>query len=494
MKAIILARESDKKQDSNEAQMTNILRYLEGKKLVEWKRFELKESSTKGNRKKFQEIVELIKKEKECIALVVDTVDRLQRSFKEPVQMDELRKANKVELHFLRENLIINEHSNSADLGRWDMAVMFARMYVLQMSDNVKRKNAQTRLNGEATGTIPYGYTSNKEEGKPREVEVNPTESLFVKRIFELYSQGKSVKTVTETIYKEGARTNSGKKMVKSKIDYILDCTFYYGLCQSEKYESWWHKYPRLVSKELFDMCQEIKTGKYTKNRRTEGRDFILGSGLMFCKKCGCTMTPEEKRKPNGKIYNYYACTNSKGICERIYVPEHLLLDPVIAILDKFENIPEYALKYLVTELRKMHENEKFYRNENINRIKIQIDKYTRMQDALVDKLLEGSITKEIYDRKRKEYADIIERLQMEYKEHISADADYKNTLISVINLAKNAKHLFNSSEIAEKQQIVKYLVQNYLVDGKTPYFTIGNPFNWLLKIADEPTWLASSV
>lgn len=79
----------------------------------------------------------------------------------------------------------------------------------------------------------------------------------------------------------------------------------------------------------------------------------------------------------------------------------------------------------------------------------------------------------------------------MEYKEHITADTDYKNTLISVINLAKNAKTLFESSEPKKKQQIIKYLVQNYQVDGKTPYFTITKPFNWLLKIADEPTWLA---
>ena len=49
---------------------------------------------------------------------------------------------------------------------------------------------------------------------------------------------------------------------------------------------------------------------------------------------------------------------------------------------------------------------------------------------------------------------------------------------------------MFESSEPKEKQQIIKYFVQNYQVDGKTPYFTITKPFNWILKIADELTWL----
>jgi len=48
MKAIILARVSDKKQDSNEAQLSRIISYAKDKGLEKWKVFELEESSTKG--------------------------------------------------------------------------------------------------------------------------------------------------------------------------------------------------------------------------------------------------------------------------------------------------------------------------------------------------------------------------------------------------------------------------------------------------------------
>lgn len=70
-----------------------------------------------------------IEQSNEPIALVVDTVDRLQRSFRESVQLDDLRKAGKLEIHFYRENLVINKDSNSADLLRWITDSEYDRLY-----------------------------------------------------------------------------------------------------------------------------------------------------------------------------------------------------------------------------------------------------------------------------------------------------------------------------------------------------------------------------
>lgn len=108
-----------------------------------------------------------IKRSKTPVALLADTIDRVQRSFKDSVLLDELRLSGKVVLHFIRENLIINKNSNSADILRWDMGVMFAKSYVTQLSDNVKRGLEQKRLNGEWTGHPSFGYkTVTKDDGK----------------------------------------------------------------------------------------------------------------------------------------------------------------------------------------------------------------------------------------------------------------------------------------------------------------------------------------
>jgi len=52
------------------------------------------------------------------LALVVETIDKLQRSFRELVILDDLRKQDKIEIYFLRENLVISINSNSSNLLR----------------------------------------------------------------------------------------------------------------------------------------------------------------------------------------------------------------------------------------------------------------------------------------------------------------------------------------------------------------------------------------
>jgi site-specific DNA recombinase len=69
-------------------------------------------------------------------------------------------------------------------------------------------------------------------------------------------------------------------------------------------------------------------------------KDFIF-KGLLKCENCGCSMSAETKVKPSGLTFTYYSCTNAKGICKRVYVPEKELLKPVYEVLERFESIPE---------------------------------------------------------------------------------------------------------------------------------------------------------
>ena len=103
-----------------------------------------------------KKFLERIRKSRETIALVADTIDRVQRSFKESVVLDDLRKEGKVEIHFMREGFILNLRSNSSDILRWDMGVMFARSYVLQLSDNIKRSKEQAAKRGDLDGFGSY--------------------------------------------------------------------------------------------------------------------------------------------------------------------------------------------------------------------------------------------------------------------------------------------------------------------------------------------------
>ena len=133
MKAVLLARVSTEEQESNSAQASRLKTFASSKGFNEFDVYEIEESSSVADRKKFQIIINEIEKSHATIHLFVDTIDRLQRSFKESVIFDDLRKQGKVEIYFYRENLHLHKNSNSADLIRWDMGVMFARRNRFQL-------------------------------------------------------------------------------------------------------------------------------------------------------------------------------------------------------------------------------------------------------------------------------------------------------------------------------------------------------------------------
>ncbi len=488
MKAIILARVSDKKQDSNEAQVVRVSDYVKYKGLTIWKTVEIEESSTKGDREKFQEVIKMIQDSKEIIALVVDTVDRLQRSFKESVQLDELRKAGKIEIHFYRENLVIHKESNSSDILRWDMAVMFAKSYVLQLSDNVKRKQKHMLANGELIGRPPIGYESiYDEDGKRTDVVLDLTTSHLVEKMFELYATGNySTLTLRDLIYKDGLKSSVGKPLALSMVDHILNNTFYYGMMVSKKV-SYPHKYQPLITKELFDKCQTIRKGWGKKPFKYASKPYIL-RGLVRCAKCGCAMSPETAK---GK-YVYYSCTNAKkDICtDKVYIPEKDLLKPIYEVLEAFKRIPQKKIDALVEGLKQSSDAKNIYHRNVIATLQSEYNAIQTKIDRLMDLLIDGSITKIDYDKKLKELKDKQYDVNIQLDEHTKADESYYITASTVFNLAKDAMDLFESSEVDEKRAILNYILQNYTINEKTPCITMRSPFSELLLLKNQPIGL----
>ena len=487
MKAIILARVSDKKQDSNEAQVVRVSDYVKFKGLTSWKTIEIEESSTKGDREKFQEVIKIIQESKEPIALVVDTVDRLQRSFKESVQLEELRKIGKIELHFYRENLVVHKDSNSADLIRWDMAVMFARSYVLQLSDNVKRAFEQKRRNGEWTGRAPIGYKNIGGTKGERDIIPDTKKAHLIRKMFELYATGNySTLTIRIEISKEGLDSSVGKPLALSMVDHTLNNPFYYGEMLS-KGKLYPHKYQPIISRELFDRCQNIRKSWGKKPFKYAAKPYIF-RGLVRCARCGCSMSPETAK---GKFI-YYSCTNAKkNICDKkVYIPEKNFLMPVYEVLKTFNSIPQAKIDSIVEGLKKSNENKDVYHKEAIRSLRQEYDTIQIRLSRLTDLLLDQSITKDFYDNKLKEMKQKQYDINIQLENHTRADENYYITASTVLNLAKNALSLFESSEVLEKRAMLNFLLQNCVANGKKLEFDLRSPFNHILNFANQPTWL----
>lgn len=312
MKAILLARVSSEEQEDTHsipAQVERLQEYAKRKGFAQTENHQITESSTKDSRKKFEKIIETIKQSKEPVALIVETIDRLQRGFRESILLNEYLKAGKLELHFLRENLVVNKDSNSSEHLRWDMGVMFAKNYVMQLSDNVRRSFERKIQNGEWLGESPLGYTNERDENNKSQIHPDPDRAHIIIKIFELYSTGNhSMITLAKEVKSMGLKSKKGKTLGVSAIETILKNPFYYGYMRV-KGQLYPHKYEPLVPKELFDKCSAVRESWHKKPCKYQAIPFAF-RGIIQCKLCGSTVTGEIKKNK----YTYYHC--GKRNCE----------------------------------------------------------------------------------------------------------------------------------------------------------------------------------
>jgi site-specific DNA recombinase len=489
MQSINVARVSTDEQveagNSLEAQDHRIQGYTDRKQFNTIRKFSFGESAYKEKRDEFDKLLEFIDQQKEKVAVCFDKVDRLSRNVfdKRVATLYEKALAGQIELHFVSDGQIIHSQISAAEKFQFSMTLGLAKYYSDAISDNVARAFEKKRRAGEITGMSRLGYLNTSDESGKRTVIVDPDRAHLVKKIFEMYATGNhSMKTILEQVTKDGLRSRQGLKLSKSTIENILGEPFYYGVMRSKKYNADYpHKYPRLITKELFDRCKQLRAKKRKEPFKAQSQEFVF-KGLLRCKNCGCAITPELKKKR----FIYYSCTNAKGNCKRVYTPESLLLQPIHDILDRFSGITQETQDLLVAELRKHSESEIDFHHAQVNRLQSEQVTLTKRKDNLLNVFLDGSITKDIYDKKLQEIMDGLQNVNAELEAHMKADYDYQTTVATVLNVARGAKAIFESSEISEKRAFVNFLVQNPKLEGKTITFELKNPFNLVLNLADE--------
>ena len=430
MKAIILARVSSKEQEDNNSipsQTRRLLEYAEKYNLEVIDTYQLVESSTKTNRKKFSELITRIKESPEKIALITDTIDRLQRGFRESVMLDELRSQNKIELHFVRENLIICESSNSSELLRWDMGVMFAKSYVTQLSDNVKRSTEQKRKNGEWSGKAPFGYKNVDLQNGKKWVIPDDTNSQVVISIYQWYATSSySMKEISQKLINE-----YDLKIVISQIDRILKNKFYFGVMKVKGNE-YPHVYDPIISRQLFDEVQNAKDDHNKKVFKYAGLPFHY-RGLISCGECGCSITPE-----NQKGHDYYHCTQYKGKHGAKWLREEEITRQLKKAFEAIKITPEDYEK-VRDIIKKSHDDKIIYKSQNIAHLQTELSKIQNRLDKLHEIYLDGDIDKESYKLKAEEYKSIRDSLKNKLDAVDSADDSFYKTIEYFIEIGQKA-------------------------------------------------------
>jgi DNA invertase Pin-like site-specific DNA recombinase len=483
MKAVILARVSTTRQEeeghSLPAQIRRLEDYAKRKDFEVVKTFSFSESAGDKIRKKFLEVINYIKNNKDVRVLLCENVDRATRNFKDAVDLDEMRKNEGLEIHFVQDGFFINKNASGNQMFMWEAKVFIAKQYLNRLSDDVKRSNELKIQNGEWINKPPIGYIGTIDEKGNKGMIPDPLKSHLVVKMFQMYATGSSsTQKIKETMEAMGLRSNTKDKkpLCKSQIHHILNNPYYYGEMRinGQLYE---HKYEPLITKQLFDRVQEVFKGYDKKPFRYGCKPFVFRA-LVRCAECGCLITGEIKKGQ----YVYYSCSNYKKVHKhRVYVKEGDLLLPVYKVLKKIKltNQQKYEL---IEDFKKSDKSKNKFVEATLAKLTAEFSLYENRKSETWNKYVDKEISKEMYNKKLQEYDSKQADIASKMSKFQVADKEFYTTIDILIRLTQRAEKLFESSEPHEKRAFANFLLQNCQLEGKNLKFELKSPFDGALK------------
>ncbi|MCL1892138.1 MAG: recombinase family protein [Alphaproteobacteria bacterium] len=493
--AIIWARVSKKEQKegvSTDAQIKDTTSYCNAKKFVIIKTFDVAESSTRGKRPEFNQMLDLVRAQPCRTAIVVHCIDRFQRRFNECAEIETLMREGRLEVHFYKEGLVLDKNSAYSDIMRWDMGILAAKMYVGALRENVKRSMNYNWERGIWQGKAPVGYVNipKTEKSKPF-IELDPERAPLVKRMFEEYAKGgHTLKTMGKLVREMNLCVRGSKvPMKKNQIHRTLTNPFYYGIMRING-KLIPHVYEKLIDKPLWDRVQEVLEGR-ARPPFNGGYGKLPYSlrGLVRCSTCGYLMTPETKTKKSGKQYTYLKCNHSDGVCRQKPVNEKLIFEQLdVEVFDRIR-IPETTLGKLKKNVSEYIKKRTELDESTKRSLNLRIIANKDMKDKLLDFYLKGKIDENTYNVREAEIAAEKAELNDMLAKYKEIDGNIIVKVEKVLDFAANIGKLIKSPNCEVRRQLLGLILSDCFLEGKKLRFTILSPISALVKEPQKEKW-----
>lgn len=447
----VSSKEQEKEGFSIPAQQKILRDYAVAQGITVAQEFSDVETAKHAGRADFDRMISFLKTTPLVKFLLVEKTDRLYRNFRDYVTIDELDR----EIHLVKENEILSRDSRSHQKFIHGIKVLMAKNYVDNLSEETRKGMREKAEQGIYPSFAPVGYL-NVKCGDKRFIQPDPAMVPLVQKIFEWYAEGDtSLRDLAQKVVSEGfAYRSAGRKLSKSMVQYILTNPIYHGdfLWRGTRYHG---SHDPIVSRELFDKVQELlnRNGGALKRARQHTWTF---QGLVKCGHCGCAMVAEKKK---GK-YVYYHCTGNRGKCAEPFVREEALDEAFAGSLEAIQ-LDEKVLEFLVAALRESHRDEKEYHDRMLASLqKRQAEIQERLDTIYLDRL-DKKISEETYQRLREKLVTEQETVVRSMAMHQTANTNYLDSGVKLLELAQKAPGLYRKQSSAEKRRLLTIVHSN---------------------------------
>lgn len=340
----------------------------------------------------------------------------------------------------------------------------YAEYYSAELSQKVRRGMRESRLKGNFTGGyVLYGFKI-----VDRKVTIYEPEAAIVRKMYEDYAGGKTVKDILDWLHEEGI-LYKGKPFARSTAYKILKNEKYAGIYHYNG-ELFTNIYPRIVPEDIFEIVQ----AKAAENQYgTHDPEVIyLLKNKIKCGYCGKSIASDAGTSSTGMVKRYYKCTGRrvKNGCKKQTVQkeaiESLVLDVTLKVLNNSNMLSNLADDILEA-------NEKRTKDTSVLEILVkQKEEIQRSIDNLLSCMEKGIVTSSTKKR--------LEKLEIQLDElegKIIAETCKGTATITKQGILK----YFNKALKKEPRQLLNMLIKKVvLFDDRVDIY-----YNYITKSPD---------
>ncbi|MGW6190579.1 recombinase family protein [Bacillus cereus] len=432
-------------------------------------------------------------KNNEFDEVIVWKISRLARKTIDLLQIvDELSK-QKISFRSFSENF-----ETETPMGKFALQMMGAvgELERNTIVDNVKMGMKQRARTGRWNGGIVLGYKSISSDsggrgGESTQLVIVEEEAVIVRKVFNMYSQGKGLKAIANKINYEGYKTKKGNAFSTATIKEIILNPIYIGKIRFNRYENWSErrrqgkseniilvdgKHEPIITNELWKKVQSLRQMKAKKSIKNYEGNFLL-TGLMKCPKCGSTMvssrTTNTLKDGTKKILRYYSCGafRSKGsaVCSANSIRADYAEQYVLQRIQEVVKHPK-VLKGLLHNINKQKKerikplkDELQVINKSIQSIENRKQKYFSLyEDSLLDQTM---FTGRIQELKEEMERLSVRKSEIEFElgdgDEKVLSYEYVKKLLAQLNV------LLEAIPCDEKKVLYHLLIENIVINDE---------------------------
>jgi site-specific DNA recombinase len=442
-------------------------------------------------RPEFARMVSLIEKG-EVDTVVCWKADRLSRNARDGGTVLWLVESKKLS------QIITSDRTYTADSDSLFMLALELGMsakYSQDLAKNIRRGIDAKLRRGEWSFFAPLGYKNVRLSADRATIAGDDNLAPYVQRLFEFAASGTYTLSDLVRLTRDTWRLRIPKRRPNSTargishttVDHILRNPFYYGklVVKGEVYEG---THTPLVSKETFDRVQRMMKHRAKAAPRPKRNVFTL-SGLLWCGLCGRRLTGYRKSKKSGQEYIYYVCGNRiRGKCAQPIVHETRVFSALYRDLFRMAVRPEEH-EDAARVLHAMRERETETIEESTARAEGALRGVEVQQKRLLNLLVEGVVSREDYDTKRRELEGRRTEETLTMATAALAHGEKFDRATAFLDALVDADKTFERSTAEERQVLLRLFGFEFKTDGESVLVEAQKPAAAVMGRSEFQEW-----